>query len=35
MKYIGREAAASPATGFHSIYKSQQAAIIEEAVGQK
>mgnify|MGYP000169808285 CR=1 FL=1 len=33
IKYIGREAAASPATGFHNIYKSQQAAILEEAVG--
>ncbi|MFA9435076.1 MAG: 2-oxoglutarate dehydrogenase E1 component [Deltaproteobacteria bacterium] len=35
IKYIGREAAASPATGFHNIYKSQQEAILEEAVGKK
>jgi 2-oxoglutarate dehydrogenase E1 component len=34
IKYIGREAAASPATGFHNIYKRQQAAILEEAVGK-
>jgi 2-oxoglutarate dehydrogenase E1 component len=34
IKYIGREAAASPATGFHNIYKSEQAAILEEAVGK-
>jgi 2-oxoglutarate dehydrogenase E1 component len=33
LKYVGREDAASPATGFHNIYKRQQAAIIEEAVG--
>jgi 2-oxoglutarate dehydrogenase E1 component len=33
LRYIGRAAAASPATGFHSIYKSQQAAIVDEAVG--
>jgi 2-oxoglutarate dehydrogenase E1 component len=33
IKYIGRTEAASPATGFHNIYKKQQAAIIEEAVG--
>jgi 2-oxoglutarate dehydrogenase E1 component len=33
IKYIGRGEAASPATGFHNIYKKQQAAIIEEAVG--
>jgi 2-oxoglutarate dehydrogenase E1 component len=33
IKYVGREEAASPATGFHNIYKKQQAAIIEEAVG--
>ena len=31
--YVGREEAASPATGFHAIYKRQQAAIIEHAVG--
>jgi 2-oxoglutarate dehydrogenase E1 component len=33
IKYIGRREAASPATGFHNIYRKQQAAIIEEAVG--
>jgi len=33
LKYVGRKEAASPATGFHNIYKKQQAAIIEEAVG--
>ena len=31
--YIGRKAAASPATGFPNIYKQEQAAIINEAVG--
>jgi len=31
--YVGRPAAASPATGFPAIYRRQQAAIIEEAVG--
>lgn len=35
IRYIGRKEAASPATGFHAIYKSQQAAIIDEAVGKK
>jgi 2-oxoglutarate dehydrogenase E1 component len=33
ISYIGREAAPSPATGFHNIYQSEQAAIIDEAVG--
>jgi 2-oxoglutarate dehydrogenase E1 component len=33
LKYIGRPAAASPATGFANIYKQQQAAIVHEAVG--
>ena len=33
IKYIGRTEAASPATGFRSLYASQQTAIIEEAVG--
>ena len=33
IKYVGREEAASPATGFRNIYNRQQAAIIEEAVG--
>jgi 2-oxoglutarate dehydrogenase E1 component len=31
--YIGRPAASSPATGFPAIYRRQQAAISEEAVG--
>lgn len=31
--YIGRKAASSPAPGFHSIYKKEQAAIIEQAIG--
>ncbi len=33
IKFIGRKEAASTATGFHNLYKIQQAAIIEEAVG--
>jgi 2-oxoglutarate dehydrogenase E1 component len=33
IRYIGREEAASPATGFHAIYKRQQAAVVDEAVG--
>ena len=32
--YVGRPAAASPATGFPNIYKQQQAAISDQAVGQ-
>ena len=31
--YIGRRAAASPATGYHSVHKSEQAAIVAEAMG--
>ena len=31
--YVGRPAAASPATGFPMIYKQQQAAISDNAVG--
>ena len=31
--YIGRKASPSPASGFHSIYKLEQAAIIEQALG--
>jgi 2-oxoglutarate dehydrogenase E1 component len=31
--YIGRPEAASPATGFPAIFKRQQMAIVEEAVG--
>jgi len=33
IKYIGRKASASPATGFPHIYRQEQAAVIEEAVG--
>jgi 2-oxoglutarate dehydrogenase E1 component len=35
IEYIGRKAAASPATGFPNIYKQEQAAIIDEAVGPR
>jgi 2-oxoglutarate dehydrogenase E1 component len=35
IEYIGRKASSSPATGFPHIYKQDQAAIIEEAVGPK
>jgi 2-oxoglutarate dehydrogenase E1 component len=31
--YIGRKAASSPASGFHSIYQQAQEAIIEQAIG--
>jgi 2-oxoglutarate dehydrogenase E1 component len=34
VKYIGRKEAASPATGFHAIYRAQQTAIADEAVGK-
>ena len=34
IKYIGRKEAASPATGFHNIYKGQQAAIVDEALAK-
>jgi len=33
IEYIGRKAAASPATGFPNVYKEKQAAIVDEAVG--
>jgi 2-oxoglutarate dehydrogenase E1 component len=33
LTYIGREAAASPATGFPKIFRRQQDAIIDQAVG--
>ncbi len=35
MRYLGRKAAASPATGYHSIYKREQAAIVEQAMGSR
>lgn len=35
IEYVGRKAAASPATGFPNIYKQEQAAVIAEAVGPK
>jgi 2-oxoglutarate dehydrogenase E1 component len=33
LRYIGRPASSSPATGFPAIYKQQQAALIGEAMG--
>ncbi len=33
LSYVGRKAAASPATGFPAIYKQQQAALSDDAVG--
>jgi 2-oxoglutarate dehydrogenase E1 component len=33
MEYIGRNAAASPATGFPSIYRKEQTAVIDTALG--
>ena len=33
INYVGREAAASPASGFPHVFKRQQAAIIDAAVG--
>lgn len=33
IEYIGRPAAASPATGFPNIYKQQQSAIPDQAIG--
>jgi 2-oxoglutarate dehydrogenase E1 component len=33
LRYIGRKAAASPATGYHSVYKLEQAAIVDQAMG--
>ena len=35
LTYVGRPAAASPATGFPAIYKAQQAKILEEAMAGK
>jgi 2-oxoglutarate dehydrogenase E1 component len=31
LRYVGRKAAASPATGYHSIFKLEQAAIVDQA----
>jgi 2-oxoglutarate dehydrogenase E1 component len=31
--YVGRNAAASPATGFPKIYKTEQDGIVDRAVG--
>jgi 2-oxoglutarate dehydrogenase E1 component len=33
IRYLGRKAAASPATGYAAIHKAEQAALIEEALG--
>ena len=33
LNYIGRDASASPATGFPKIYKMQQDGIVDEAIG--
>jgi 2-oxoglutarate dehydrogenase E1 component len=33
LRYIGRNAAASPATGFPAIYRHEQGSIVEKAVG--
>lgn len=32
LQYIGRQAAASPATGYHSVHQEQQQQILEEAI---
>ncbi|MBW2644534.1 MAG: hypothetical protein JRC89_14645, partial [Deltaproteobacteria bacterium] len=31
--YIGRKASASPATGFPNVYRKEQNAVIQEALG--
>ena len=33
IEYVGRNAAASPATGFHNIYMKEQAAVTDKAIG--
>jgi len=33
LAYIGRKTSSSPASGFHSIYRQEQEAIIEQAIG--
>ena len=35
IQYIGRQASASPATGFPHIYRQEQAAIVDLAMGKK
>ena len=35
LRYVGRKAAASPAPGFHNLYKLEQEAVLSEAVGAK
>lgn len=34
IRYIGRKASASPATGFHNVYKIEQAEITDQAIGE-
>ena len=34
LRYVGRNASASPATGFHNIYKTEQANITDKAIGE-
>jgi 2-oxoglutarate dehydrogenase E1 component len=34
IRYIGRKAAASPATGYASVHKAEQAALVEQAMAQ-
>ena len=33
LDYVGRDASASPATGFPKIYKIQQDGIVDQAIG--
>jgi len=35
IRYIGRKAAASPATGYSSVHKTEQAALVEQAMGSR
>jgi 2-oxoglutarate dehydrogenase complex dehydrogenase (E1) component-like enzyme len=32
LAYVGRPAAASPATGFHQLHQQEQAAILDQAL---
>ena len=34
LEYVGRNAAASPATGFHGIYRKEQEAVTDKAIGK-